>query len=124
MGTRRIVDRLGRADTAGREAGTLSRKRHRLIIPLLSLALLIAQLGAEAHAYAHLKPDQHGIPSVIQSCGLCVSHAPLLSIIGNSQSIRLPRQPEADRSSPINITSVAFRLACPIFRSRAPPQVL
>jgi hypothetical protein len=91
---------------------------------LLSLVLLIAQLGVEAHAYSHLSSDPHGVPSTVQSCAACVSVAPLLSMAGGSHSIRLPHQPQDDSPAPTRTISIAFLLPCPAFRSRAPPDLL
>jgi hypothetical protein len=109
---------------SGAEAGTLTRNRRRLIVQVLSLVLLIAQLGMEAHAYSHLKPDQHGVPSTLQICGQCVSFAPLLGIVGGPQHVRFVHPPERDYILPADTASVASRLTCPAFRSRAPPHAL
>ena len=48
---------------------------------MLACALLLAQLGAQAHAYAHLASDTHGAPGA-QLCGACLSIAPLQGAVG------------------------------------------
>ena len=67
MAPARILARGGRS---------LFRTRRRLFVHLLSLALLIAQLGMAAHAYSHLKADSDGLPTQTQQiCGQCLSFA-------------------------------------------------
>jgi len=105
------------------EGWTLFKHRHRLIIHLLSLALLIAQLGMQAHAYSHLTPEKHGTPAA-QFCGECLSFAPLLGMAGASAAIALTHQSHDDYLAPADVTSVASRLPPAAFRSRAPPRVL
>jgi hypothetical protein len=94
-------------------------------VHLLSLVLLMAQLGMQAHAYSHFKSDPDGLPGVTtQLCGQCASSAPLLSMASASLCIRLPYQPHAAGSAPASIDSTAHRLPHPAFRSRAPPLLL
>jgi hypothetical protein len=90
----------------------------------LSLALLIAQLGMQAHAYSHLASEKHGVPSTLQTCGHCVSVAPLLTAVGSSQYIWLAHRPATGYVAATETTSIAFLLPCPAFRSRAPPALL
>jgi hypothetical protein len=85
-------------DTAITSRVTALFKNRRLIAQILSLLLLLAQLGLEAHAYSHLTPEKHGSTSSIAFCGECLSHAPL--------TVCVPRGSAAD------------------FCSRAPPAVL
>jgi hypothetical protein len=120
----RIVEGVRRADTPGLEAGTLFRNRHYLLVHLLALALLFAQLGVQAHAYSHLAPDPHGIPNTVQSCGLCVSSAPLLSVVGNPDGLHIAPPCESSSVAPIVTVPIVSGLSCPAFRSRAPPHVL
>ena len=103
----------------------LLRTRRRLIVHLLSLVLLLAQLGMQAHAYSHLKSDPDGIPgTTTQLCGQCASSAPLLSMASGSLCIRVPHQQQADSIAPASIDSTVHRLPHPAFRSRAPPHLL
>jgi hypothetical protein len=86
--------------------------------------LLIAQLGVQAHAYSHLASEQHGIPSTVQTCGHCMSVAPLLTAVGSSQFIWLAHRPVTGHEVATQTTSIALLLPCPAFRSRAPPELL
>jgi hypothetical protein len=100
------------------------RIRAGLLVRVLCLALLVAQIGAQAHAYSHLAPDQLGVPSALQSCGQCLSFAPLHTIMGGSSTVWI--QPLADIAQclPTIELPVPYRRACPAFRSRAPPHFL
>jgi len=116
-GTRQIL--------AASEVSVLLRKRRRSIAHLLSLVLLIAQLGMQAHAYSHLKSDPDGLPgSTTQLCGQCASSAPLLTMASGSLCIRVPHLAQAQSTAPASIDSSVHRLPHPAFRSRAPPHLL
>jgi hypothetical protein len=121
---RPIVGSAQSADTSASEARALFRSsRRRLIVHLLSLALLIAQLGVEAHAYSHLKSDPDGLPGqTTQLCGQCASAAPLLSMASSSSCIRLPYAPQIAGIAPTSIGTDVGPLPHPPFRSRAPPR--
>ena len=107
------------------EVSVLLRKRRRSIVHLLSLVLLFAQLGMQAHAYSHLKSDPDGVPgTTTQLCGQCASSAPLLTMASGSLCIRVPHLTQAQGSAPATIDSTVHRLPHPAFRSRAPPQLL
>jgi hypothetical protein len=115
--TRRIL--------APSEVRVLLRKRRRSIVHLLSLVLLFAQLGMQAHAYSHLKSDPDGLPgTTTQLCGQCASSAPLLTMASGSLCIRVPHLAQAQSAAPASIDSSVHRLPHPAFRSRAPPQLL
>jgi hypothetical protein len=108
-----------------RRIRVLFRSHRRLIVHLLSLLLLLAQLGMQAHAYSHLKSDPDGLPgTTTQLCGQCASSAPLLSMASGSLCIRVPYQPHAKGIAPTSIDSTVHRLPHPAFRSRAPPHLL
>lgn len=102
----------------------LSRQRHRLIARILALTLFVAQLGAEAHAYSHLVTDPLGVPSTAQTCGKCLSFAPLTMAVGGTQYLVLTDRCEAERVVPIAISSIPSRSPYNAFRPRAPPQLL
>jgi hypothetical protein len=95
-----------------------------VIARVLSLALLIGQMGAAAHAYSHLTDDPHGLPDTAQGCRTCHSFAPLLSAVGGSQSMLLVAPCAADNVAAADITPVARNSHYPAFRSRAPPVLL
>ncbi len=107
-----------------RRHSVLSRHRYRLIVRVLSLALLIAQLGAQAHASSHLVIDPPGVPSTIQNCGQCLSFAPLLSAVSGSQSVWLAARCEAECLVSTPTILIANQSPCPAFQSRAPPELL
>jgi len=107
------------------EVRVLLRKRRRSIVHLLSLVLLFAQLGMQAHAYSHLKSDPDGVPgTTTQLCGQCASSAPLLTMASGSLCIRVPHLAQAQSTAPASIDSSVHRLPHPAFRSRAPPHLL
>jgi hypothetical protein len=108
-----------------RRTRALFKSHRRLIVNLLSLLLLLAQLGMQAHAYSHLKSDSDALPgTTTQLCGQCASSAPLLSMASGSLCIRVPYQPNAEGVAPRSIDSPVHRLPHPAFRSRAPPHLL
>jgi hypothetical protein len=118
-----IVGQGDSADTCTLRRLALFRSSRRLIVHLLSLALLIAQLGMEAHAYSHLKSDRDGLPGqTTQFCGQCASSAPLLSMASSSSCIRVPYTPQIAGIAPTSIATDVRPLPHPPFRSRAPPR--
>jgi hypothetical protein len=106
------------------EARILFRRHYYLIVRVLALALLIAQLGAQAHAYSHLKQDPHGIPTAIHSCGQCASSFPLLTAIGAAPCIWLARPCQFEHAVPANTILTPYRPPHRAFQSRAPPGLL
>ena len=89
---------------------------------LLVLALLIARGGAVTHAYSHLASDPPSLPT--QTCGECLSFAPLLTVAGGSSEPTLIEYRPADELA----SFTAFPVACVSrpspFQSRAPPTLL
>jgi hypothetical protein len=103
--------------------------KHRLKLRfavIAALALIIAQLGAMAHAYTHV-PETRAVsaqqtsPSVHDFCGDCLNFAPLLAAAGAPAALPfdLPQgccvAPQSQRDS---LLDLKLLLA---FRSRAPP---
>lgn len=93
---------------------------------MTAMALLIAQFGAEAHAYSHLhfgsgtsEPlDSHG-----RLCSECLSFAPLLSTAG-SPTHALVMAPQGVVAAPDDaIASLISSSPTHAFRSRAPPSI-
>jgi hypothetical protein len=86
-------------------------------------ALVLAQWGAQAHAYSHDKNSQSQTDrqSHVKSCPQCPSFAPVLAVAGSPAffsavlwtSIHL-----SDSNLPVASLDVPIALA---FRSRAPP---
>ena len=106
------------------EVVVLSSRRVSLIARLLSLALLIGQLGAETHAYTHLLDDTDGLPSTTQNCRACLSSAPLQSAVGSSPTSFIVARCEAEAFVPLDAIVVAQGPAHRAFQSRAPPALL
>ena len=106
------------------EALALSTRRFRLIARVLSLALLIGQMGATTHAYSHVADDPQGLPETTQGCRTCHSFAPLLSAVGGSQSVLLVAPCAADVFVSASSMLVPDSPHHPAFRSRAPPVLL
>lgn len=102
----------------------LSRKLELRIALVTAIALLIAQFGAQAHAYTHLRLgadttdqlDSHG-----RLCTDCLAFAPLLAK-GGSHSLPALFAPQGVEIAPAStVVSLADRAVTPAFRSRAPP---
>jgi hypothetical protein len=91
---------------------------------MMAMALLIAQFGAQAHAYFHLQArsvatdqlDSHG-----KLCSDCLSFAPLLATAG-SPSHLFAIAPHGVVAAPdVAVASLITRSPALAFRSRAPP---
>ena len=102
----------------------LSRKLELRIAFVTAIALLVAQFGAQAHAYTHLRLgadttdqlDSHG-----RLCTDCLAFAPLLAK-GGSHSPPVVFAPQGIEIAPaVAVTSLTERAITPAFRSRAPP---
>lgn len=106
------------------EAVVLSSRRIHLIARLLSLALVLGQLGAEAHAYSHLSDASKGLPDTAQSCRACLSFAPLHSAVGGSLSEFVVDQCSADTFVPLDEILIPHSPSRRAFQSRAPPALL
>lgn len=102
----------------------LSRNRHRLIARLLPLVLLVAQLGAQVHAYSHVGTNPDGIPNSVQTCGTCHSFSPLTTAVGTAH-VAVPVNPcDADHGIPATVASAAAHSPRSSHQSRAPPALL
>jgi hypothetical protein len=110
------------------EARSLQRRTQKTAARLfLALALLVAQSGAQIHAYSHLRPgsnpsDLAGTSSRL--CGDCLSFAPLLSAAGASDASFVAATVKV---AALLCTSIAPRVEerrHHAFRSRAPPHLL
>ena len=100
------------------------RRRNRLLIArvFMALALVIAQTGAHAHRLSHEPADLRGAP--VQLCGECLCFAPVLGTAPGPEHRFL--LPPADVEPVVESARVA--LPSPrgfhAFRSRAPPVLL
>jgi hypothetical protein len=93
---------------------------------IAALALVIAQLGAMAHAYTHV-PETRSVSSqqpslgIHDSCNDCLNFAPLLSAAGTPTALPLAL-PQAGCIAPqAHVDSLIDLKALLAFRSRAPP---
>ena len=105
------------------EVLTLSRHRQRLIARLLALALLVAQFGAEAHAYSHLAKDTDGAPNSTQYCTKCLSYAPVTIAAGGMPHVVLIAQFDVEPALAAAAASLPTLSPRPAFQPRAPPQL-
>jgi hypothetical protein len=101
------------------------RKTSNLRIALMmAMALLIAQFGAQAHAYSHLRADSVAsdqLDSHGKLCSDCLSFAPLLAT-ASSPSHLFAIAPQGIVAAPdVSVASLITRSPTPAFRSRAPP---
>jgi len=108
----------------------LPRLKHRLQLRfavIAALALVIAQLGAMAHAYTHVPQTRAAAaqlqqtPGVHDFCSDCLNFAPLLAAAGAPAALPfgLPQgcsiAPQAQLDPPLDLKLLLA------FRSRAPP---
>jgi hypothetical protein len=97
----------------------------RVLCRLQALILVIAQLGAQAHAYSHLTVarDANGGPQRIHAlaCSECVAFAPLLATAGGS-AVPLLHLPARESSVIAFEPQLQPRASThSAYRSRAPP---
>jgi hypothetical protein len=99
-------------------------RRSRLLVHLLSFALLFAQLGLTVHASTHLRADPHGAPTKAQLCGECLSFAPLQNVVGGGSTVVIAIKPPPLRIYQVEAVAGVPPRAFDAFRSRAPPVFL
>lgn len=90
---------------------------------LLVLVFVLAQAGAQLHAYSHLTADQSGKPPATQSqgCPECLSFAPLVHAAGGPDNAILFLPRDAVDVIPAPLATRVDRFHSHSFRSRAPP---
>jgi hypothetical protein len=89
----------------------------------LALIVLIAQLGAQAHAYSHLAsvPDGAAHHTRTVPCAECSTFAPLLTAVSNASYVFAPAVlGQGGICLPVSV-GVLRTAACRAYRSRAPP---
>jgi hypothetical protein len=89
-------------------------------------ALLLAQWGAQTHAYSHDEDSasRTDLQSHIKPCPQCPSFAPVLTVAGGAAlfpAVHWAPILLGDSSVPVTFLAVAIALA---FRSRAPPAAI
>ncbi len=98
-------------------------RRHAGFSLVLALIILIAQLGAQAHAYSHLakSPDpaqRHAHPA---PCVECSAFAPLLAAVSGVSYPVVAAAIEPPTLGGIFTAGLHRTAAHPAYRSRAPP---
>jgi hypothetical protein len=89
-------------------------------------ALVIAQLGAMAHAYTHIPTtradsSQQTTPGIHDFCSDCLNFAPLLAAAGAAAVLPFALPPGGSAASPSPHDSLLDLKLLLAFRSRAPP---
>ena len=95
-----------------------------MLARLLSIALLLAQFGAEAHAFSHLRTDPHGAPNTTQTCATCLSFAPVTSGVGAATSLTVAVPCLQGLAPVISAAPLVSQSPRSSYRSRAPPAFL
>jgi hypothetical protein len=102
----------------------LSKTANLRLALFMALALLVAQLGAQAHAYSHIRADSHATDQLYDHgsvCADCVAFAPLLAAAGGAGLLPF-LAPQGVLAAPgAAIPTLSARTPTPAFRSRAPP---
>jgi hypothetical protein len=98
-------------------------QRHACLSLLLALIVLVAQFGAQAHAYTHLakSPDplQRGAhPALCVECG---AYAPLLAAVTGVSYPAIATVVEPPSIAAILAAGIHRAAPCTAYRSRAPP---
>jgi hypothetical protein len=104
----------------------LNRKIELRVAVITAIALLIAQFGAQAHAYSHLslsgdttdQLDSHG-----RLCNDCLAFAPLQAKAGGHAQVVVIVPQGVEIAPASTVVSLAERIITPAFRSRAPPSI-
>jgi hypothetical protein len=97
----------------------------RLRIALIAvIAVLVAQFGAEAHAYSHMHAGSHfsdQYDSNGRLCSECSAFAPLLASADGPASLHVIVPQRVLTASAVAVASRISRVTTLAFRSRAPP---
>ncbi len=90
---------------------------------LLALALLIAQIGAVMHGYAHLSAsgESRGAPASSQSCPDCLAYAPVLAAAGGTSHSPAFAQAQIGATYRTPVAPLVGYSPQHAFLSRAPP---
>jgi hypothetical protein len=108
---------------------TLKKLLHRFglrIAAIAALALVLAQVGAVAHAYSHdtaVGVSQTHLPQPAghEFCGDCLNFAPLLSAAGGPAALPFVEPRSASLAPHAEFRSLLEHRPLLAFRSRAPP---
>ncbi len=98
-------------------------RRNACLTLILALIVLVAQFGAQAHAYTHLAKNTHPAQTSVHrtACVECSAFAPLLAAVSGVSypTIATAVEPPAIAACPAAGIHRAAR--CTAYRSRAPP---
>jgi len=102
----------------------LNRKRFGLVGRWLTLALLVAQFGAEIHLYSHALTDPSDRLGAARNCGTCLASSQLQHAVA-APPLRIPVRSIA-WVTPVPETIAPSTHTAPFraFRSRAPPSLV
>ena len=98
-------------------------QRHACLSLLLALIVLIAQFGAQAHAYTHLAkntdPTQNSAHRA--PCVECSAFAPLLAAVSGVSYPTVATVVEPQAIAATLASGIHRAASCTAYRSRAPP---
>ncbi len=101
----------------------MRRKRHSGLSLILAIFVLVAQLGAQAHAYSHLakSPDPVQRSAYQTPCVECSAFAPLLAAVSGAAFPAVVPAVEPPAITAILAAGIPQAAPCTAYRSRAPP---
>jgi len=104
----------------------MQRPRSFVFHALLALMLLLGQIAAQAHAYAHLRVTGDPARPAGQHtpCSECLSFAPLLSATHSSHGTADFQFEDVSTKVAVESVSLTSRSTAHSFQSRAPPVLL
>src|SRR5215475_4175589 len=101
-------------------------RRHASLSWLLAILVLVAQLGAQAHAYSHLakSPDSIQRSAHTAPCVECSAFAPLLTAVSGASFPIVIAAIEPPTIAAALVAGVHCATPCTAYRSRAPPALI
>lgn len=101
----------------------MRRKRHAGLSLILAIFVLVAQLGAQAHAYSHLAKSTESAQNSVHRtpCVECSAFAPLLTAVSGVAFPVVATVVEPPAITATLATGIRRAALCTAYRSRAPP---
>lgn len=98
-------------------------RRHSCLSLVLALIVLVAQFGAQAHAYTHLakSPDTLQRGAHPATCIECSAFAPLLTAVSGVSYPTIAAAPPPPAIAARLAAGIRPAAPCTAYRSRAPP---
>jgi len=98
-------------------------QRHACLSLILALVVLVAQFGAQAHAYTHLgkSPDTLQRGAHPAPCVECSAFAPLLAAVSGDSCPTIAAAVEPPAIAATLAAGIHRAAPCTAYRSRAPP---